>query len=75
MTVPGYHIELSLEKQYGKYVLFQHKTLQTTASIVIYLATTTIINDVIIILFTMQRLIRSPLQKSTRIMPTPDFSI
>ena len=26
MMVPGYHIELSLEKQYGKYALFQHKT-------------------------------------------------
>ena len=71
MIVPGYCIELSLVKQYGKYVLLQHKTTLRTASIVIYFAIIIII--IIIILFTMQRLV--PLQKMMKFTLTPDVSI
>ena len=74
-TVPGYHIELHPAKQSGKYALSPHKTQLRTAWIVIYLAITIMTIVIIIILFTMQRLVRSPLRKTMRIMPTPDFSI
>ena len=66
--VPGYCIELSPEKQYGKYVLFQLKTPMRMASIVIYLAITIIIIIIVIII------ILSPCRDSvmTRSMPSPD---